>query len=94
VRLLARPRKSSSNGWNGIPRISRSQQAWIKQHDQLVKDLQFKYLEGKVLEEERKGVNATVTVKVRLFVVIGEVRQVERYTLKKVDGAWLIDGPR
>jgi hypothetical protein len=35
--------------------------------------------------------NATVTVKVRLFVVIGEVRQVEQYTLKKVDGHWLID---
>jgi hypothetical protein len=33
-----------------------------------------------------------VTIKVRLFVVIGEVRQVERYTLKNVDGAWLIDG--
>jgi hypothetical protein len=44
-----------------------------------------------VLDEEREGVNATVTVKVRLFVVIGEVRQVEQYTLKKVDGHWLID---
>ena len=33
-----------------------------------------------------------VSVKVRLFVVIGEVVQIERYTLKKVGGYWLIDG--
>jgi hypothetical protein len=33
-----------------------------------------------------------VTVKVRLFVVIGEVIQVERYTLKKVGGFCRIDG--
>jgi hypothetical protein len=68
-----------------------SQQAWIEQHDQLLKDLQFKYLEAKVLDEEQKAGQATVTVKVRLFVVIGEVRQIERYTLKNVEGAWLID---
>jgi hypothetical protein len=37
-------------------------------------------------------VNATETVKVRLFVLIGEVRQGERYTLKKVEGVWLISG--
>jgi hypothetical protein len=32
-----------------------------------------------------------VSVKVRLFVVIGEVVQVERYTLKNVGGYWRID---
>ena len=32
-----------------------------------------------------------MSVKVRLFVVIGEVVQVERYSLKKVKGPWRID---
>jgi hypothetical protein len=39
-----------------------------------------------------QGKKASVTVKVRLFVVIGEVIQVERYTLKKVGGFCRIDG--
>jgi len=44
-----------------------------------------------VFKEESKGGTASVTVKVRLFVVIGEVVQVERYTPKKVEGHWLIE---
>ena len=71
-----------------------SKHTWIEQHGQLLKDLKVKYIEAEGLKENGEGVNATVTGKVRLFVVIGEVRQVERYILKKVDGAWLIDGPR
>ena len=31
-------------------------------------------------------------VKVRLFVVMGEVRQVETHVLRKVEGHWLLDG--
>ena len=65
---------------------------WAAKNDQLLKDLQFKYLYAKVMEEEHDGVTASVTLKVRLFMVIGEVRQVERYTLKNVAGHWLIDG--
>ena len=38
-----------------------------------------------------QGEKASVSVKVRLFVVIGEVVQVERYTLKNVGGYWRID---
>jgi hypothetical protein len=38
-----------------------------------------------------QGKKASVTVKVRLFVVIGEVVQVETYSLKKVKGQWRID---
>lgn len=44
-----------------------------------------------MFDEEQKAGQASVTVKVRLFVVIGEVRQIERYTLKNVEGVWLID---
>ncbi len=69
-----------------------SQQAWIEHHDQLLQDLQFKYLAGKILEEERDEITATVKMKVRLYVVIGEVVQVETYSLKRVSDHWLIDG--
>ena len=65
---------------------------WAAKNDQLLKDLQFKYLYAKVMEEEHDGVTASVTLKVRLFKVNCEVRQVERYTLKKVGRDWLIDG--
>jgi hypothetical protein len=47
---------------------------------------------SETLNWNRQGEKASVTLKVRLFMVIGEVRQVERYTLKNVEGHWLIDG--
>ncbi len=65
---------------------------WVEKNETLLKDLQFKYLDGKVVEEETNDVNAFVTMNVRLYLVIGEVRQVETYRLKKVEGSWLIDG--
>jgi hypothetical protein len=65
---------------------------WAAKNNQLFKDLQFKYLYAKVMEEEHDGVSASVTLKVRLFKVNCEVRQVERYRLKKVGRDWLIDG--
>ena len=68
-----------------------SQKQWVEKSAPLLKDLQFQYLDGKVLEEEHDGEKASVSVKVRLFVVIGEVRQVETYSLKKVKGHWRID---
>ena len=68
-----------------------SQKEWVENNEPLLKDLQFKYLDGKVLEENTQGVNASVTVQVRLFLVIGEVRQVETYSLKKVKGHWRIN---
>ncbi len=64
---------------------------WAEKNASLLKDLQCKYLDGKVLEEESDEVTATVRVHVRLFLVIGEVRQVETYALKKVQEHWLID---
>jgi hypothetical protein len=64
---------------------------WVENNEPLLKDLQLKYLDGKVLEENTQGVNASVLVQVRLFLVIGEVRQVETYSLKKVKGHWRID---
>ena len=64
---------------------------WVEKNAPLLKDLQFKYLEWEILEENRDEVTASVTVQVRMFVVIGEVRGVETYTLKKVKGHWRID---
>ena len=37
-------------------------------------------------EEQRGGVYASVTLKVRLFVVIGEVVSMEHYTLRNIEG--------
>jgi hypothetical protein len=68
-----------------------SQQDWIEQSLPFLHALQFQYLEGKILEEDSGELTATVTVQVRLYMVIGEVRQVETYSLKKVDGHWRID---
>jgi hypothetical protein len=68
-----------------------SQKEWVENNEPLLKDLQLKYLDAKVLEEEHDGVTASVTVQVRLYLVIGEVRQVETYSLKKVKGRWRID---
>ena len=65
---------------------------WVEKNAPLLKDLQFKYLDGKVNKEESDEAIATVTVHVRLYLVIGEVRGVETYTLKKVKGHWRIDG--
>ena len=77
---------------NTVLRKGLSQTQWVEKNAPLLKDLQFKYLEGKVLEETSDEITATVTVLVRLYLVIGEVKQVERYTLKLVAGHWLIDG--
>jgi hypothetical protein len=37
-------------------------------------------------EEQRDGENASVTLKVRLFVVIGEAVSIEHYTLRNIEG--------
>ena len=65
-----------------------------EQHEPTLKGLQSTYIEGKVLEEEIKDGMVSVTIKVQLFKVIGEVVQIERYTLKKVKEHWLIDGQK
>jgi len=69
-----------------------SQKQWIEKNDQLLKDLHFKYLDTMVLDEEREDEISSPTVKSRRFVAIGEVVQIERYTLQNVDGHWCIDG--
>ena len=69
-----------------------SHKQWVEKNEPLLKDLQFKYLYAKVLEEEHDGVTALVTLKALLFKVNCEVRQVERYRLKKVGRGWVIDG--
>lgn len=43
------------------------------------------------MEEEGDGVHPSVIFEFWLFVVIGEMRQVERYPLKKVEGHRGID---
>ena len=68
-----------------------SQTHWGGEERPAAQGPSFKYLDEKVLEEETQDENASVTVKVRLFVVIGEVVQVERYTLMNVQEHRLID---
>ena len=69
-----------------------SHQAWVEHYDQILQDLQFKYVAGNILEEDTDETTATVKMKARLVVGIGEVVQVETYSLKLVSGQWLIDG--
>jgi hypothetical protein len=45
---------------------------WAEKNAPLLKDLQFKYLDGTALETTTQGMKASVTLKVQLFVLIGE----------------------
>jgi hypothetical protein len=68
-------------------------QVLAKKNNPLLKDLQFKYLDRTLLEAPiHQGVNTSVTLKARLFALIGEVVQIECYTTKNRQGHWLIDG--
>ncbi len=57
----------------------------------LLLNLGLEYLDGEVLSEEITGNRAVVTLKAYLSTTIGDQVQRERYTLRRVEGQWLID---
>lgn len=68
-----------------------SHQDWVNQHEGMLSQIGFKYLSATVLAIDVQGQEATVTFKVRVSLVIGEVVQIERYTLRMREGQWLIN---
>ncbi len=57
----------------------------------ILANLGLEYLDGQVLSEDITGNRAVVTLKVYLSTTIGDQVQRERYTLRRINGQWLID---
>jgi len=64
---------------------------WIRQFKAALENLGLEYQNGEILSEEITGNRAVVTVKAYLSTTIDDQVQRERYTLRRVDGRWLID---
>ncbi len=64
---------------------------WIRHSKALLLNLGLEYLDGQVLSEEVTGNRAVVTLKAYLSTTIGDQVQHERYTLRRINGQWLID---
>ncbi len=64
---------------------------WIRHSKAALVNLGLEYLDGQVLSEEITGNRAVVTLKAYLSTTIGEQVQRERYTLRRINGQWLID---
>ncbi|MCH8041578.1 MAG: hypothetical protein IH977_14735 [Nitrospinae bacterium] len=64
---------------------------WIRHSKGLLLNLGLEYLDGQVLSEEITGNRAVVMLKAYLSTTIGEQVQRERYTLRRINGQWLID---
>ena len=64
---------------------------WVRNRQAILANLGLEYLDGQVLSEEVTGNRAVVTLKAYLSTTIGEQVQRERYTLRRINGQWLID---
>jgi len=63
---------------------------WINNSKSALANLGLEILDGQVLSEEITGNRAVVTLKAYLSTTIGDQVQRERYTLRRVEGRWLI----
>ena len=63
----------------------------MRNRQAILANLGLEYLDGQVLSEEITGNRAVVTLKVYLSTTLGDQVQNERYTLRRVEGQWLID---
>ena len=64
---------------------------WIRHSKALLLNLGFEYLDGQGLSEEITGNRAIVPLKAYFSTTLGEQVQNERYTLRRINGQWLID---
>ena len=64
---------------------------WIHQFKAILANLGLEYLDGQVLSEDITGNRAVVTLKAYLSTTIGDQVQNEQYTLRRINGQWLID---
>ncbi len=71
----------------GLPR-----EEWIQKQETMLKDLQFRYLGGKVVSESVTGDQAVVVFHAKFSTLNGKQIHKEEYRLRKqLDGGWLID---
>jgi len=68
-----------------------SEKDWVRKFQSVLSNLGFSFKDWEVLSEETSGNQATVILKVYASTVMGDQIQNERYVLRKIDGAWLID---
>jgi len=68
-----------------------SPESWVRNRKAILANLGLEYLDGQVLSEDITGNRAVVTLKVYLSTTIGDQVQRERYTLRRINGQWLID---
>ena len=69
-----------------------SKEEWITNHGAFLKNLQMKYVRGKVVNEEIKKDEARVIVNAHIKTLMGDHPQDEAYFLRKgTEGSWLVD---
>jgi len=68
-----------------------SPESWVRNRKAILANLGLEYLDGQVLSEDITGNRAVVTLKVYLSTTIGDQVQRERYTLRRINGQWLIN---
>ena len=65
---------------------------WIASKEEMLKDLEFHYLGGKIISEKPEGDVYEVHFHAHLSTVMGDQTQEEVYRLRKqADGGWLIE---
>ena len=67
---------------------------WVAHHSSILKNLRLKYLDSRILKEERDGSDAVIQVKVWIDTIVGEQVQVEQYDLHRYCSVWLLENIR
>lgn len=76
----------------GALRDGLSKQDWGEAQRPMLKSLQMKYINGKVVFEQIKGDQAVVLAPAYISTIMGDQQHQELYRLRKTeDGHWLID---
>lgn len=64
---------------------------WADRTQRILQQIGYHHLGGQVVKEVVREETATVFLKARIRTLIGVTEQQELYTLRRVDGQWLID---
>ncbi len=65
--------------------------SWVRTQKAPLANLQLRYLGGEILSEDVSSKEAVVVLTAHISTVIGQQVQRERYTLRRINGQWLID---
>ncbi len=66
-------------------------ESWVRTQKAPLANLQLRYLGGEILSEDVSSKEAVVVLNAHISTVIGQQVQRERYTLRRINGQWLID---